>query len=280
MNIMNSNPDTLEKIKAEIKLGGYTKLHILADFDRTLTYGSINGVKTPAILALLRDGNHLTPDYAEKAHALYDKYSVIEFDPNISKVEKKKAMAQWWELHFKLLIESGLNLKDLEDIVKNGNVLFREGVLEFLDFLHEKNIPIVIMSASGCGDTIPMFFEKYDRKYPNIYYVINEFNWDENGKAVSFKEPVIHTANKDETILKDFPEIYKVIENRKNVILLGDGLDDVGMVEGFDYDNLIKIGFLNFDYTKEEEAYKKIFDIVLEGDKDFGYVNRLLKDLE
>ena len=60
-----------------------------------------------------------------------------------------------------------------------------------------------------------------------------------------YKKTIITSWSKDETVLKEFPEIYNKIKDRKNVILIGDELGDVGMIEGFDYDNLLKIGFLN-----------------------------------
>lgn len=52
------------------------------------------------------------------------------------------------------------------------------------------------------------------------------------------------------------------------------------MVEGFEYKTLLKIGFLNFDYDKLREEYKKNFDVVLEGDGNFNFVNNLIRDLE
>ncbi|MHA1764718.1 MAG: hypothetical protein ACTSVK_00480 [Promethearchaeota archaeon] len=266
-------------MKTQIKAEGYQSLHILSDFDRTLTYGKINGIKTPSIISLLRDGNHLTEDYAKKAYALFDKYHPIEIDPSIPLEEKKKAMQEWWEAHNELLIQSGLSISDLEDIVKNGPIRFRKGVPEFLDFLNQHNIPLVIFSASGCGDAIEMFFKNIGKDYPNIYYVTNHFNWDENGRAVSPKEPIIHCMNKDETILREIPEIYSKIQNRRNVLLLGDSIGDLGMIEGFEYKTLLKIGFLNFDYDKLRKEYKKNFDVVLEGDGDFNFVNNLIRNL-
>lgn len=273
------NLKNLEKIKAQIKKGGYENLHVLSDFDRTLTYGAIGGVKTPSIISMLRDGNHLTEDYSVKAHALFDKYHPIEIDPKISLSKKKKAMQEWWTNHNKLLVESGLSKSDLEDIVKKGHVKFREGVPEFLDFLNENKIPLVILSASGCGDAIQMFFQKIGKDYSNIVYVTNQFNLDKKGRVISTKEPIIHSMNKDETILRKIPEVYKIIKSRKNVLLLGDSLGDLGMIEGFDYDSLLKVGFLNFDYDKDLEGFKKNFDVVLEGDGDFGYVNGLMREL-
>lgn len=280
MKVIIPNPENLEQLKSKIKKADYQNLHILSDFDRTLTYGAINGVKTPSIISMLRDGNHLTEGYAEKAHALFDKYHPIEIDPKIPLEEKKKAMQEWWETHNKLLIESGLSKLDLENIVKNGRVEFRDGAPEFLDFLYEHNIPLVILSASGCGDAIQLFFQKIGRDYPNIYCITNKFNWDKNGRVISTKGPIIHCMNKDEAILERIPEVYQAIKNRRNVILLGDSIGDLEMIKGFNYLNLLRIGFLNFDYDKSKEDYERNFDVVLEGDGDFNFVNTLIRDLE
>ena len=185
MEIIIPNQEKFETIKSKIREAGFEKLHVLADFDRTLTYGVIDGKETPSIISLLRDGNHLTEGYAEKAHALFDKYSVIENKLELPLEERKLAMQEWWERHNKLLTESGLEKSDLEDIVTNGHLKFREGLLEFLDFLNEKKIPLIVLSASGCGDAIEMFFEKFNKNYSNIFYVTNQFNWDEQGKVIS-----------------------------------------------------------------------------------------------
>ncbi len=279
MKIIIPRQKNLEKLKAQLKKEGYEHLHVLSDFDRTLTYGVINGIKTPSIISMLRDGNHLTEDYAAKAHALFNKYHPIEIDSKIPLPKKKKAMQEWWETHNKLLIESGLSKSDLEDIVKNGHVKFREGIPEFLDFLHKQNIPLIILSASGCGDAIQMFFQKIGKDYSNIIYVTNKFNWDKKGKAISTKGLIIHSMNKDEAVLENIPEVYKNIKSRRNVLLLGDGLGDLGMIKGFNYDALFKVGFLNFDYDKDLAGFKKKFDVVLEGDGDFSYVNKLIKEV-
>ncbi len=280
MKAIIPNHKNFERLKVQIKKTGYQNLHILSDFDRTLTYGTINGVRTPSIIYMLRDGGHLVAGYTEKAHKLFNKYHYIETDPDIPLPEKKKAMQKWWETHNKLLIESRLSKSDIEDIVQNGHVKFREGVPEFLDLLYKNDIPLIIFSASGCGDAIQLFFQKIGKDYSNIFYITNKFNWDNNERAISTKGPIIHCMNKDETILEKIPELYKSIKNRKNVVLLGDSIGDLGMIEGFDYSNLLKIGFLNFDYDKLRKDYEKNFDITLEGDKDFNFINTLIRDLK
>lgn len=66
---------------------------------------------------------------------------------------------------------------------------------------------------------------------------------------------------------------------RKNVMIMGDILDDVKMVRGSKHDVVLKVGFLN-DISKNEhlaEEFSKTFDIVIAGDGSLEPVNYLLK---
>lgn len=251
----------------------------MTDFDRTLTKAFVDGKSTPSLVSVLRDGSYLTPDYAQKANELYDKYHPIEIDPKIPLREKKKAMCEWWITHFDLLIKSGLNKRDLERVVESQKVKFREGFSEFVDFLREYNIPLVIMSSSGLGgDTISMYLERVGKLYENTHIISNWYEWDEKGNAVGVKKPIIHTMNKDETLIQDFP-VFEKIKNRKNVLLIGDSLDDLGMIKGFDYDALIKIGFLNENIEENLEYYKLNFDVIILNDFSMDFVNKLLREI-
>lgn len=263
----------------QFRADGPNRLHVISDFDRTLTYGMDNGIKTPSIISMLRDGNHLSEAYARKAHALFDHYHPIEIDPALSLEQKKGAMHEWWTAHNALLLEEGLSRADLEDIVHNGYVRFRAGAAEWLDLLHKYNIPLIVFSASGCGDAVRMFFQKINRNYPNIYYVVNRFLFNKEGRAIGAQEPLIHTFNKDEAVLAEIPEIFKAVRARHNVLLLGDSLGDAGMSNGFISATILKVGFLNDDDAQQREAYRKVFDIVLEGDGDFAMINKLTKEI-
>jgi 5'-nucleotidase len=277
-NIIIPDRDKLEKTKENIKKDGLDKIHVLADFDRTLIKAFVDGESVPSLISVLYNQNYLTSEYGSKAQELDKKYRTIEFDPKIPKQEKKKAMYEWWTLHFDLLIKSGLNKKDLKSVVKSGKIKFREGFLEFIDFLKANDIPLVIMSSSGLGcDPIAMCLEREGRLYRNIHIISNSFEWDKNGRALAVKQPIIYGMNKDETLIQDFPAIFEEVKNRKNIILLGDSLDDVGMVTGFDYGNLIKIGFLNDRVGENLENYKKTFDVVITNDGSLNFVNQLLK---
>lgn len=276
-NIIISNPEEFKKKKEVFVEAGFDKLHIISDFDRTLTKAFVDGKKFTSITSQLYNGNYLSDNYTAGAQTLHDKYHPIEIDPSVSFEDKLIAMESWWREHYELMIKSGLKMKDIEDIVEKFSPGFREGVFEFLDLLKEVKVPLVIFSSSGIGEAIPMSFEKIGKLSKNISIISNSFNFDENGVAISIKEPMIHVFNKGEVALKGLP-VFESVVDRKNVLLLGDSLGDLGMIEGFNYDDLITVGFYNYEAEESLENYKKKFDVVITGDGDFEFVNSFLEE--
>ncbi|MFZ5955350.1 MAG: hypothetical protein ACOYT4_02910 [Nanoarchaeota archaeon] len=277
-SLIISDKKKYNELKRIFKEQGYGKIHVVSDFDKTLTKAYVNGNKIPGIIAQIRDGTYLSKDYAEKAHALFNKYHPLEISSTIPEEEKKQAMFQWWTEHFELLIKSGLNKKDLERVVKEGPAEFREGVSEFLDFLNINKIPLIILSSSGLGNYIPMYLEKYNKNYDNINVISNLFEFDKQGYATKIKQPIIHALNKDEQAFRNFP-IYKSIQKKKNVILLGDGIEDLKMISGFKFDNLIKFGFLNEDIESNLDLYKQNFDVLITNDGNFEAINKFFEEI-
>lgn len=269
--------ESLEKAKKQIIKDGANNFHVIADFDRTLTKAFHGSTKTRSIIAHLRNGEYLTEDYAPRAHALFDEYHPIEIDADVDMKIKKIKMKEWWIKHFDLLIEVGLDKKTIKravkDMIDKRELRFREGVEDFLKLLKNKNIPLIIMSAS-VGDMIIEFLKQKNVYSDNIHVVSNLLEWDKNGRAKEIKE-IIHVFNKTEVEVN-----VSDIQNRKNVLLIGDSMGDVGMIEGFDYDNLIKIGFLNENVDENLEWFKQNYDIVLLGDGDFSFINDFVEEIK
>ncbi|MBD3360156.1 MAG: hypothetical protein GF365_05650, partial [Candidatus Buchananbacteria bacterium] len=173
-----------------------------------------------------------------------------------------------------------LNIKDIEQVIKDPRIQLRQGSVEFFKILADNNIPLVILSAAGLGvESIFRILERNNCLFNNTHIISNEFEYDESGKAVKVKKPIIHALNKDETVITKYPQVYDKIKNCTNVILLGDNLADVGMIDGFAYDNLIKIGFLNYEVETNLTDYKKSYDVVIINNKEMEYVNDLLKQI-
>jgi len=276
-DIIIVNREQFEETKKCMQEDGATQFHVLSDFDRTITKGFVEGQRSPTAISQFRNGGYLTADYAPRAFALYDIYHPIEIDPHISRAEKAAKMDEWWNKHFDLLVECGLTKSVIEEVASKKTLQFRDGALAFLDFLHEEKIPLVIMSAAP-GDLIVEYLRQEGRLTDNIDIISNLFLFDESGKVTGVKKPIIHTLNKYEVVVKEFP-IFESIKNRKNVLLLGDGLDDVGMIDGFEYDNLIKIGFLNENVEENMEAFKKVYDVIILGDPGIDFVDTLVREI-
>jgi 5'-nucleotidase len=277
--IVASGPEEFNSKKEKFIESGIGKIHVLADFDRTLTKAFVDGEKTPSVIAELRRKNYISEEYSKKATELSEIYRPIEMDLSVSHKEKKEKMKEWWEKHFDLLIESGLNKKHIVEIVESGKIKLREGADEFFELLKKNKIPLIIMSSAGLGiESISMALEKEGKLSENVHIISNSFEWNSEGKAISVKKPIIHGMNKAEVSLKELP-IYDELLEKKNVILLGDSLGDLGMIEGFPYDNLIKIGFLNYNVEANLEKFKENFDVVITDDGDLEFVNNFLKEV-
>jgi 5'-nucleotidase len=278
--VIISDVKRYERIKEEIKKGGMENFHVIADFDRTITYGlDREGKKTTTVISQLRKKpEYLGQKYFDESHKLFDMYHPIEIDNSLPLENKKDKMREWWSKHFDLLVESGLSQDLIKKVAQENPLNFRKNSLEFFSFLTENKIPILVISA-GPGDLMEEYFKQNNMDFPNVYIVGNRYDFDKFGKAISIKGPIIHTFNKTEVTLENTP-FYKKIKNRKNVLLLGDSIGDIGMIEGFDYNHLLKIGFLNEEVKKNLQIYKENFDIVITNDGDFDFVKDLVGELK
>jgi hypothetical protein len=80
-------------------------------------------------------------------------------------------------------------------------------------------------------------------------------------------------------IRKDFPKIYKKIENKKNILLFWDTIGDSYMADNFAYENIIKFWFLNKNIEENREEYTKYYDVVITWDGDFSFVLDVVKEI-
>ena len=68
-----------------------------------------------------------------------------------------------------------------------------------------------------------------------------------------------------------------LLENRENILLLGDGLADLKMVSKEKIENTITIGFLDEKIEENLEYFNKEFDIVVTNQGSLDDVNNILK---
>ena len=269
--IIPNKEELLNKI-LKFKKDKKTSIHIVSDFDKTLTKAFIKGNKVHGSYAILRENKYLSEDYSNQAFKLYEKYHPYEIDQNLPDKEKKVKMDQWWEEHLNLMIKSGINKDVFIDIAKKGFVHPRKGLREFTNLLKKNEIPLLIFSA-GLGDIIKEFLIKKKCFTKNLKIIANFFKFEEDGKVNGYISDIVHVFNKKEI------EHEENFPNRNNIILLGDNLGDLGMVKGIEYEEIIKIAFLNEKIEEQKEEYTKNFDLIILNDGTLKEVNKILKEI-
>ncbi|MFH1972520.1 MAG: hypothetical protein ABIJ18_03530 [archaeon] len=268
--------DFENKVK-EILKDGAKQLHVVADFDRTLTGAFADGMKFKSTYSYIREGGYLGKEFSKKSFELFDEYYPYESSTELVLEEKKKKMQEWWEKHFKLMVDCDMNINVIKEVIKDNNIKGRKGFKDFLEFLNEKNIPLLIFSA-GLGDMIVEFLKTENHNDKNIHIIANFFKFDKEGKAFGHKGEIIHMFSKKEYKIEGH-DYEKEIKDRKNVILLGDSIGDAGMADGMKHDLVLKIGFLNEDVEKQKEEYLKYYDLLILNDGTMEEINTILKRL-
>lgn len=269
--IVNSN---FEEIKKNIIQEWSENLIIFSDLDFTLTKAFHNWIKLGSIISQLRDGGYISEEYSDEAKKLYATYQPILDNTLLDQSFRYNKMTERRTKHFELLIQCGLDKKLLDQVVQERPLYFREGFGDLIKTLDNKKIPLVVISAS-VWYMIQKYMETSNFMTKHIHIVANFFDYNQEWKVVSVKEPIVHSLNKDATVLHDF---YSLDHPRKNVILLGDTIWDVDMVNGYSYGNILKIGFCNDNQNIEE--YKKHFDILILNDWDLDFINKILGDIK
>lgn len=276
-SIIIPHPERVDVSKLNIRKDGAKKFHVLADFDNTLTRAFVNGEKAPSIIGQLRKGKYLTPAYPDAAQALFDHYAPIEQDHTLTLNERAQEMHTWWKKHFALLEQSGFNRDVINDVVLHSTLQFRDQIQDFINFLEKHQIPLIIMSAAP-GDMLIAHLEHAGLLRPHVHVIANLYQFDMAGNAIKVKEPIIHSLNKHEIVLRNFA-IFEEIKDRPNILLLGDSLGDIGMAEGFDYKEIIKVGFLNQNSEATLSIYSEHFDVIITNDGSMETVNELLEEM-
>lgn len=247
-------------------------IHILIDFDRTITSGQCEGS-----WSVFAKSNLLPNEYNLDRQELYKIYRPVELDENIDYETKSKVMHEWWYKHIQLLIKYNLSEEIVNMATENINVMtFREGVRDFFKNMYKRNIPVIIMSA-GVGNFIEQFLIKNECNYSNIYVISNYIKF-ENGIATGVSKDIIHSLNKKEVSLPK--HIKENINNRPNVILLGDSLSDIKMATDDKIENALKIGFLEDNVAENTEIYIREFDVVCTNNTSFNELSKKITILK
>ncbi len=254
-----NNKEKLERFKNS------KDFFVIIDFDRTLTTGASDA--SMGIIPKFLGGECL-----KERLEIYEYYRPLELDYTIEENDKKAIMKEWANKSFTLLSKYLVSEEIIENALKDANLHLRPGAKEFLKDMYDKNIPVVIMSA-GVGNIIKRFLEKQEVLYDNVTLVSNFFEFKDN-EAYIDTEKIMATSNKDYSRVPE--EIRKNLDKKENILLCGDIIEDINMIEKEKIHKTLTIGFLDYNIDTNLDIYNKKFDIVLADRESFNKIKEIL----
>ncbi|XP_028931153.1 7-methylguanosine phosphate-specific 5'-nucleotidase isoform X1 [Ornithorhynchus anatinus] len=275
-SVLMRNPQRVRDTIASLRSGGVDKLQVISDFDMTLSRFGFRGRRCPTSHNILDTSKVVSEVCQQQLKDLLHFYYPIEIDPNRTVDEKLPLMVDWWTKAHGLLCQQKIQQCQLAQIVRDSDVMLREGFETFFNTLHLSHVPLFIFSA-GVGDIVEEITRQAGVLHPNVQVVSNFMDFDEDGILWRFKDPLIHTYNKNSSVLEGSSA---QLQARPNVILLGDSMGDLTMADSVPgLSILLKIGFLNDKVEEQRERYLDAYDIVLEKDETLDVVIGILQHI-
>ena len=257
-----NNPEKLKKINFNSN-----DFYVVIDFDRTLTtcnsLGSWNVLENPKIFS---------EDCVKECKKLTDIYYPYELDYTLNFETKEKYMEEWYYGNMNLFYKYGLTYSILMDCIKNGSLTLRDGANGFLLMMKQHHIPVIILSA-GIGNVISEILKINKCDYDNIHIISNFIEFKDD-KMLPFNSNMIHSLNKNLTVIPD--NLRKKICNKKSILLIGDLIEDILMVQKADLYKTLTIGFLETKINENLNFYNKNFDIVFTENSSFKDIESLI----
>ncbi|CAJ0930030.1 unnamed protein product, partial [Mesorhabditis belari] len=188
-----------------------------------------------------------------------------------SREEKVTICSDWWNESHKHIINAEFSINNLPVYVEKSNLNLRKNFSSFIDVVNAKQIPFIISSA-GIEEVIQISIADY--KIPKLQILANKMVTDEKGKITDFREPIVHSYNKNGFLMKQMLQDSNVLLGDFVVVLVGDALSDLLMLEGIEPRLAYTIGFCNFE--KNLQTFEANFDTVLERNASMDAVTETL----
>jgi len=252
---------------------GADKLHLVADYDGTLLRSFYeDGRMVPGAPRIYFESNYFSNDCRQLLAEHGEGFRALLADPDLKPEELQVHSMAWYRDDLKILLKARINKKDLPSLVKEAEILYRDGTKEMFECLNELDVPILVYSA-GLGDVIHHSLEHEGALLPNVTVISNHIEYDEDGVPLKLSDRYFNRYNKTAETILDYFDEHK---SRKNALLIGDNIGDCTMVQGAHYENVLKIGFLSYEIDKRMDDHLKHFDIVIMGDQSMNVVQAVL----
>lgn len=243
--------------------------YVVMDFDKTIT-----NKKSNTTFSLFSKSGLYPKEYLEERNRNYEYYRPLELDASISLEKKEQIVKEWQEASYQLLLKYQVKEEDIPIILNMPDmVILREGAKEFIHYLNENNIPLIICSA-GISNFIKELLILNECYSSNIFIYGNRLDFH-NGKIINSNQEIIHSMNKNNIILSS--DFYNRIRDKSFTIVIGDQLSDLYMVNNLPVEKSLSFGFLESNVEELRPYFQEQFDVVLEDGESFHTISKILK---
>lgn len=223
------------------------------------------------LLGVVENYSRWPTRFKEEIKLLKIQYNQIDTHSKKTVEEKLPALMEIFKVAFKVMSNSKLKNKDFKTMVQEtslqlrqftnlarcfkssnyGYFIYRDGVGDFLKDLSAAKVPVLILSA-GLKNVILEVLSKYGLLDETLKIVANHLKCEvlEDESESDYEGPLVHPYNKDviSSCLSD--SYFTDFSNRKNIIVLGDSLEDLYMSKGVSYaKTVLTIGYFNNQVT-------------------------------
>mmetsp|Transcript_45534 Transcript_45534/g.52637 ORF Transcript_45534/g.52637 Transcript_45534/m.52637 type:complete len:338 (+) Transcript_45534:33-1046(+) len=244
-----SNPQEVFDKLLKLQEDGVSKLHLMSDFDRTMTLCNYQDIECETSFSVFRR-SAVNPDGSSEKFKYTERFIVNVPPPYyyINRVYQRRT-----EEALNQFVRDRLNLETVEGQVTETSYIARNGLDAFLQYNMKNDVSMSVVS-SGILNIIISFCHAFIdvKEYNNLKFYGNALTFNSDGLIDGFKSPVVSPLTKS-TVFG-----YQGTDKR-NIFLLGDQLHDVHMNRLLPTKNVIKYGFFN---SKKRETPLKIEDYI------------------
>ena len=244
----------------------FEDIYLVFDFDRTITRGT-----SKTSWSIIDESSFINRGYKLDSKKLYNYYRRIEIDDYISDNAKEFLMEEWTRRQLELFTKYNITEDLFNKILLSNSLDFRDGIAIFFKEMYNLNIPIIIISA-GLGNIVYESLKQNNCIYDNVYLISNMLKFENN--LVKIEGSLVNSTNKKNINIPI--NVYNAIKNRNTIIMFGDQISDLVVLNNFNFENLISIGFLSNDTDKCLEKYRKHFDIVCSESENYQNIEKIL----
>ena len=210
---------TLQKKIDKFIADGSDALHMVLDFDRTMTQG---GTKTSEATSWYILQSFFGSELMSKRDELYHMYRGLEIAGKLTQADA----VNWWESSLALVTQSHISFDHIKPRIAR-DLKPRKGIYELFTTAKTHTIPTVILSA-GVKNIIDYWCSHHSIT-PDLV-ISTELIFDPDNIIVGWKkESLVHILNKHAQSSK---ETATLRATRPNTIIIGDSLDDATMATG------------------------------------------------